>query len=165
MLAVFFVVSCNKEKKEPADNGMFSVVPVDPNPEEPTPPEPEIPRQSWSMRINNEPISVDTTSITYSYENSIHVLRCALPDNNSFSISVSSLDSALYTIDLEHNIIEYIENGIKYDGANSPQGVIHIFRNQNNKLSANFNARLSNISTGQERVITTGRIRNVPYSE
>lgn len=161
MLTVAFISSCGKDK-EPVNNGIFTVDPIEEEEEEENP-EPPSAQKSWSMRINNLLTTVDTALITYAFENELHVFRCNPGGSDIFTISLASLDSALYTVDLDHNKIDYKQNGITYNGANSPQGVIHLYKNQNNKISANFSARLFNLSTGQERLITDGKIRNIPY--
>jgi len=161
MVSVFFVVSCNKDK-QPANNGIFTIEPIEEEEEDTT--ETPTVTQSWTMRINNQLINVDTALITYAFENNLHVFRCNTEGADTYTITLSSLDSALYTLDLDFNKMEYKQNGVTYNGANSPQGVIHLYKNANNKISANFSARLFNLSTGQERLITDGKLRNVPYS-
>jgi hypothetical protein len=155
------ISSCGKEK-EPANNGLFTIEPVVEEEEEEQ--EPSTPYKSWTMRINNILTEVDTSLITYAYEDERHVFRCITSGADMFTIRLMSLDSALYTIDLDYNTIEYKQNGIVFNGANSPQGVIHLYRNSDNSISANFTARLFNLSAGQERMITDGKMRNIPYT-
>ncbi len=161
MLSIVFISSCNKDR-EPSNNGIFTIEPVEEE-EEPTP-EPPNSLKSWSLRVNNQLVTADTALITYSFENNLHVFRCNTEGSDVFTIFLASLDSSLYTVDLDHNKIEYKQNGITYNGANSPQGIIHLYKNQDNKISANFSARLFNLSTGQERMITDGKMRNIPYT-
>lgn len=156
--------SCGKEK-QPTDNGLFTITPIDDDtdPNQPGDPEPIGNTMSWSMRIDNALTQIDTALVYYSFENNFHVFKCNPGGNDVFKISLQSLDSALYTVDLEHTLIEYVQNGITYNGANSPQGVVHLVKNQNNKISVNYSARLFNLSSGQERIISDGKMRNIPY--
>lgn len=159
--SVLLVSSCGKDK-EPANNGLFTIEPIVEEEEEEQ--EPATPHRSWTMRINNVLTEVDTALITYAYEDERHVFRCNTGGSDMFTIRLVSLDSALYTIDLDYNTIEYKQNGIVFNGANSPQGVIHLYKNSDNRISANFSARLFNLSAGQERMITDGKMRNIPFT-
>jgi hypothetical protein len=156
------VTSCGKDR-EPTNNGLFTIEPVVEEEQEEEQ-EPAVPNMSWTMRINNVYTEVDTALITYAYEDEHHVFRCNTGGSDIFTIRLVSLDSALYTVDLDDNTIEYKQNGIVFNGANSPQGVIHLYKNADNKISANFSARLFNLSAGQERLITDGKMRNIPYT-
>ncbi len=162
MLSVFFISSCGKDR-EPTNNGIFTIDPIIEE-EDTTEQEPVTDIKSWSMRVSNVLTDADTALITYAFENNLHVFRCSPAGSDIFSLYFTSLDSALYTVDLDHYKIEYLQNGIMFNGANSPQGVIHLYKNVNNKISANFSARLFNLSAGQERLITDGKIRNIPYT-
>lgn len=162
MLSVFFVASCNKDK-QPANNNLFTVEEVVPEEEEGEEEQPTA-IMSWSMRINGLQTHVDTALVNYTQENGQHIFSCNTEGTNIFKITLSSLDSALYTVDLDHTTMEYILGGVTYNGANSPQGVIHLYKNQNNRISANFSARLFNLVTGEERLITDGKLRNIPYT-
>jgi|GEM_PF-4701282 len=162
MACVFFVASCNKDK-EPANNGIFTVEPVDEEEEEEEEEETPSNLMSWTMRIDGVLTTIDTALVTYDYENDLHVLQCNTAGSDLFTIYLPSLDSALYVVDLDSIMVDYVQGGTTYNGANSPQGVIHLYKNQNNRISANFSARLFNLTTGQERLITDGKLRNIPY--
>ena len=160
MASFLFAVSCGKDK-EATNNGIFTIEPV----EEEEPPPPVTNSQEWSMRINGVLTEIDTALIHYSYQNNLHVFECNPGGNDLFRIKLPSLDSGLYVLDLDSKIIEYVQGGILYNGANSPQGVIHLYKNSNQKISLNYNARLFNLSSGQEHLITDGKMKNIPYTE
>lgn len=131
-----------------------------------TPQTPVSPSMSWNVNAGESAFVADTTSYSYSYDESLGLHLMSASDNGGRTITfmMASIAPGSYEVDFDSTVVLWQSGTNIYNGGFNPQGEIIITENSENKIKGTFEATVFSFTTATEIDLTSGTFNLLPVS-